>query len=114
MPDPELQWIPYETTQAVPIRTRVIGIIVFAATFLAIGFGVGRLTAGIPAGAQSEAIRWPSADKPTQPPVGEPSAARKSNNPPAQRPLSSSPLGTKEAASPPVVLNHSSAEKRAD
>jgi len=53
MSDTELQWIPDETTPAIPVRTRVISIVVFAAIFLAIGVVMGRLTAGIPAGTGS-------------------------------------------------------------
>jgi hypothetical protein len=53
MPDPELQWIPDENTQAIPLRTRVISLVVFAAVFLAIGVAIGRLTASIPAGKTS-------------------------------------------------------------
>jgi type IV secretory pathway VirB10-like protein len=92
MPDPELQWIPDQTTPAIPIRTRVIGVVVFAAILLAIGFGIGRLTAGFPAGTQSEAISRPAVEK----------RAVKSNNPPAQK--STPPLAPqiKEAASPPI------------
>jgi type IV secretory pathway VirB10-like protein len=102
MPDPELQWIPDQTTPAIPIRTRVIGVVVFAAILLAIGFGIGRLTAGFPAGTQSEAISRPAVEK----------RAVKSNNPPAQK--STPPLAPqiKEAASPPIGREDLSARTR--
>jgi hypothetical protein len=89
MPDIELQRIPDETTPAIPVRTRVISIVVFAAIFLAIGVVIGRLTAGIPADTGSEAIRRPFAEKSSQSPVETPSMALKSDEPPTQKPASS-------------------------
>jgi len=109
MPDSEVQWIPDETTPAIPVRTRVISIVVFAAIFLAIGVVIGRLTAGIPADTGSEAIRRP-AEKSSQSPVETPSMALKSDEPPTQTASSPAPQA-KQTPSPPVVLNPSSAKK---
>ena len=111
MPDSELQWIPDETTPAIPVRTRVVSIVVFAAIFLAIGVVIGRLTAGIPANTGSEAIRRPSPEKSSQSPVEPPSMALKGEEPPIQKPASSPAPQTKQTPSPPVVLNPSSAEE---
>ena len=110
MSDTELQWIPDETTPAIPLRTRVTSIIVFAAIFLAIGVVMGRLTAGIPADTGSEAIRRPLAEKSSQSPDTR-SMAQKSDEPPTQKPASSPAPQAMQTPSPPVVLNPSSAEK---
>jgi len=110
MADSELQWIPDETTPAIPVRTRVISIVVFAAIFLAIGVAIGRLTARIAADTGSEAIRRPLAEKPSQSPVETPSMALKSDEPPTQTASSPAPQA-KQTPSPPVILNPSSAKK---
>jgi hypothetical protein len=83
MPDPELQWIPEENKQAIPLRTRVISIVVFAAIFLAIGVALGRLTASIPAGKTSgppDVVNAPSTKKPGEHDLTTPSLALKSDN----------------------------------
>jgi len=83
MPDnPELQWIPDETTQAIPFRTRVVGVVVFAAIFLAIGFAIGHITAGIPAGTNlrpPNVVEAPSTKKPGEYGIETPTTSQGGN-----------------------------------
>jgi hypothetical protein len=113
MADPELQWIPDDTTRAIPVKTRVISVIVFAGVCLAIGVAIGRLTARIPAGAGSESIRMQSAGKSTQPAVETPSLALKGDAELAtQKPASPASSKAEQTISPPVVLlNPGAADK---
>jgi hypothetical protein len=115
MRDPEFQWIPDETTQAIPVRTRVISVAVFAAVCLALGIVIGRLTAGFPAGAGSEANSVQSAKKSAPGPVVEPPslALKGDNEPAAQKPASPpNPKAEQRTTSPPVLLlNPGSADK---
>src|SRR5262245_34318188 len=105
MPDPELQWIPDETTQAIPVRTRVISVVVFAAILLAIGFAIGRLTASIPAGTNSrppDVVSAPSTKKPGEHGAETPSLALNSKTEKAgQRPAASA---SEPKADPPAVI----------
>jgi hypothetical protein len=117
MPDPELQWIPDETTQAVPIRTRVIGVVVFAAIFLAIGVALGRLTASIPAGKTSgppDVVNAPPTKKPGEHSVETPSLALKSENETTpQKPAASVSSQGQPKTDPPsvILLNPGTATK---
>jgi hypothetical protein len=117
MPDPEFQWIPDETTQAIPIRTRVIGVIVFAAIFLAIGVAIGRLTSSIPAGktfGPSDVVNAPSTKKRSEHGVATPSLALKSENETTtQKSAASASSQTQPKADPPsvILLNPGTADK---
>jgi hypothetical protein len=116
MPDPELQWIPDETTQAIPLRTRVISIVVFAAIFLAIGVALGRLTASIPAGKTSgppDVVNATSTRKPGEHGVDTPSLALKSDNETTtQKPAASASSQARPKVDPrPVILNPGTADK---
>jgi hypothetical protein len=109
MPDPELQWIPDETTRAIPLRTRVISVVVFAAIFLAIGVAIGRLSASIPAEKTSgppDVVDAPSTKKPGEHGVEAPSLALKSENETTtQKPAASaSPQAQPKTAPPSVIL----------
>ena len=110
-PDPELQWIPHETTSAIPVRTRVISVVVFAAIFLAIGVAIGRLTARIPAGTNSRppvVVNAPSTNKP-----GEQVALKSEAETTTQKPAASaSPRAQRKAVPPSVILlNPGAADK---
>jgi hypothetical protein len=118
MPDPELQWIPDETTQAFPLRARLISIVVFAAIFLAIGVALGRLTASIPAGKTSgppDVVNAPLTKKPGEHSVETPSLALKSENETTtQKPATSaSSLAQPKKIDPPsvILLNPGTATK---
>jgi flagellum-specific peptidoglycan hydrolase FlgJ len=117
MPDPELQWIPDETAQAIPIRTRVISVIVFAAIFLAIGVVIGSLTSSIPAEktfGQSEAVNASSTKKRGEHGVETPSLALKSENETTtQKPATSASSQGQPKTDPPsvILLNPGTATK---
>jgi hypothetical protein len=117
MPDPELQWIPDETTRAIPLRTRVISVVVFAAIFLAIGVAIGRLTANIPAEKTSgppDVVDAPSTKKPGEHGVGTPSLALKSENEmTTQKPAASASSQAQPKTDPPsvILLNPGTANK---
>jgi hypothetical protein len=117
MPDPELQWIPHETSSAIPVRTRVISIVVFAAIFLAIGVAIGRLTARIPAGTNSRppvVVNAPSTNRPGERDLETPSLALKSEaDTTTQKPAASaSPRAQRKAIPPSVILlNPGAADK---
>jgi hypothetical protein len=107
MPDnPELQWIPDAAAQAIPVRTRVVGVIVFAAIFLAIGFAIGRLTARIPGRTNSrppEVVSAPSTKKPVEYGAKTPSLALKSETEETgQKPAESA--SERKLDPPPVIL----------
>jgi hypothetical protein len=110
MPDPELQWIPDETTQAIPLRTRVISIVVFAAIFLAIGVALGRWKTSGP----SDVVNAPSTKKPGEHGVDTPSLALKSENETTtQKPAASASSQAQPKVDPrPVVLNPGAADKK--
>jgi hypothetical protein len=118
MPDPELQWIPDETAQADPVRTRAIAAAVLAIACVVVGILVGRLTAGIPAGKGSiarDVVSVPSAKRPAEPKVERPSLALKSNTEPiTEKPVTSSgPEAEPKTDTPPVVLlNPGTADKK--
>jgi hypothetical protein len=117
MPDPELQWIPDKTTQAIPVQTRVISIVVFAAIFLAIGIAIGRLTAGIPArknSAPPDVVNVPSAKKSGEHVLEPPSLALKSETETStQKPAPSAipQVQPKVDPRPVVLLNPGAADK---
>lgn len=117
MPDPEFQWIPDETTQAIPVRTRVIGVIVVAAIFLAIGVAIGRLTSSIPAGktfGPSDVVNAPSTKKRSEHGVATPSLALKSENETTtQKSAASASSQTQPKTDPPsvILLNPGTATK---
>jgi len=117
MPDPELQWIPDENTQAIPLRTRVISIVVFAAIFLAIGVALGRLTASIPAGKSSgppDGVNGPSTKKPGEHDLATPSLALTSENATTtQKPAASASSQAQPKNDPPsvILLNPGTADK---
>jgi cytoskeletal protein RodZ len=117
MPDPELQWIPDETTRAIPLRTRVISVVVFAAIFLAIGVAIGRLTASIPAEKTSgppDVVDAPSTKKPGEHGVDTPSLALKSENETTtQKPAASASSQAQPKTDPPsvILLNPGTANK---
>lgn len=115
MSDREFRWIPDETAQATPVRTRAISAAVLAVSCIVIGIVIGRLTAAIPARTGSgppDVVSMPSAKKPAEPFVERPSLALKSDTETStQKPSASlSPKG--ETHSPPVVLlNPGTADK---
>jgi hypothetical protein len=118
MPDPELQWIPDETAQADPVRTRAIAAAVLAIACVVVGILIGRLTAGMPAGKGSSArdvVSAPSANRPAEPKVERPSLALKGDTEPITGKPAASPSTEAEPKTntPPVVLlNPGTADKK--
>ena len=114
MPDPELQWIPDKTMQAIPIRNRVIGVIVFAAVFLVIGVAIGRLTSSIPGGktfGPLDVVNDPSTKKPGEHGVETPSLALKSETEKTGQKPADSASEPKIDLSPVILGNHGATDK---
>jgi hypothetical protein len=111
MPDPELQWIPDQTAQAIRVRTRAISAAVLAVSAICIGIVIGRLTASIPATRSVDLVSTPSA-KPAEPVVARPSLALKSDPETSTQKPAVSPTHKVEAKpDAPRVLNPGTADK---
>ena len=112
MPDPELQWIPDQTAQAIRVRTRAISAAVLAVSAIFIGIVIGRLTASIPATRSVDLVSVPSANKPTEPVVERPSLALKSDpETTTQKPAVSPTHKAELKPDAPRVLNPGTADK---
>ena len=112
MPDPELQWIPDQTAQAIRVRTRAISAAVLAVSAIFIGIVIGRLTASIPATRSVDLVSVPSAKKPTEPVVERPSLALKSDpETTTQKPAVSPTHEAESKPDAPRVLNPGTADK---
>jgi len=111
MQDPELQWIPDQTAQAIRVRTRAIGAGVLAVCLIIIGIIIGRLTASIPTTRSVDLVSVPSAKKPAKPDVERPTFPLKSDAETiTQRPVS--PIYKAESKTDaPRVLNPATADK---
>lgn len=110
MPDPELQWIPDQTAQAIRVRTRAISAAVLAVSAICIGIVIGRLTASIPT-RSVDLVSTPSA-KPAEPVVARPSLALKSDPETTTQKPAVSPTHKVEAKpDAPRVLNPGTADK---
>jgi hypothetical protein len=115
MPDPELQWIPDQTAQAIRVRTRAISAAVLAVSAICIGIGIGivigRLTASIQATRSVDLVSTPSA-KPAEPVVARPSLALKSDpETTTQKPAVSPTHKVEVKPDAPRVLNPGTADK---
>ena len=120
MPDPELQWIPDQTAQAIRVRTRAISAAVLAVSAIIIGIVIGivigrvigRLTASIPATRSVDLVSVPSAKKPAEPVVERPSLALKSDpETTTQKPAVSQTHKAESKPDAPRVLNPGTADK---
>jgi hypothetical protein len=112
MPDPELQWIPDQTAQAIRVRTRAISAAVLAVSAIFIGIVIGRLTASIPATRSVDLVSVPSAKKPAEPVVERPSLALKSDpETTTQKPAVSPTHKAESMPDAPRVLNPGTADK---
>jgi hypothetical protein len=120
MPDPELQWIPDQTAQAIRVRTRAISAAVLAVSAIIIGIVIGivigrvigRLTASIPATRSVDLVSVPSAKKPAEPVVERPSLALKSDpETTTQKPAVSPTHAAESKPDAPRVLNPGTADK---
>jgi hypothetical protein len=112
MPDPELQWIPDQTAQAIRVRTRAISAAVLAVSAIIIGIVIGRLTASIPATRSVDLASVPSAKKPAEPVVERPSLALKSDpETTTQKPAVSPTHAAESKPDAPRVLNPGTADK---
>jgi hypothetical protein len=112
MPDPELQWIPDQTAQAIRVRTRAISVAILAVSAIIIGIVIGRLTASIPATRSADLVSVPAAKKPTEPVVVRPSLALKSDPETTTRKPAVSPTNAAESKpDAPRVLNPGTADK---
>jgi len=106
MPDPEFQWVPDQTAQAIRVRTRAISAAVLAVSTLLIGIVIGRLTASIPATRSVDLVSVSSAKKPAEPVVERPGLALKSDpETSTQKPAVSPTLKAESKPDAPRVLN---------
>ena len=112
MPDPEFQWVPDQTAQAIRVRTRAISAAVLAVSTLLIGIVIGRLTASIPATRSVDLVSVSSAKKPAEPVVERPGLALKSDPETTTQKLPVSPTHKAESTpDAPRVLNPGTADK---
>jgi hypothetical protein len=116
MPDPELQWIPDRTAQAIRVRTRAISAAVLAVSAIIIGIVIGRvigrLTASIPSTRSVDLVSVPSVKKPAEPVVARPSLALKSDpETTTQKPAVSPTHAAESKPDAPRVLNPGTADK---
>jgi len=120
MPDPELQWIPDRTAQAIRVRTRAISAAVLAVSAIIIGIVIGivigrvigRLTASIPSTRSLDLVSVPSVKKPAEPVVARPSLALKSDpETTTQKPAVSQTHKAESKPDAPRVLNPGTADK---
>jgi hypothetical protein len=119
MPDPELQWIPDQTAQAIRVRTNAISAAVLAVSAIIIGIVIGivvgrligRLTASIPS-TTVDLVSVPSVKKPAEPVVARPSLALKSDpETPTQKSAVSQTHKAESKPDAPRVLNPGTADK---
>jgi len=109
-PDREYQWIPDESAQATPVRTRAFSAAVLAISCVVIGIFIGRLTVGIPSKGSRlpDVVKLQSARDPIKSNVERPSLALKSDSEPTREKPAASPSTQSQAVSknnpPPVVL----------
>jgi hypothetical protein len=121
MPDPELQWIPDQTAQAIRVRTRAISAAVLAVSAIMIGIVIGivigrvigRLTASIPATRSVDLVSVPSAKKLAEPVIETPSLALKSDpeTTTQKKPAVSPTHKVESKPDAPRVLNPGTADK---